>query len=58
MKFFPYIILGAIVFLFYGNTLGNGFVHDDVWQVAQNSAVRNFAIGKLVSGCVAEEIVG
>lgn len=52
-------ILAILVVLFYGNTLTNGFVHDDAWQVANNPDIRSFsALPKVISGCVAQEILG
>lgn len=51
-SYLNYIILLVIVISFYGNTLTNGFVHDDVWQVQKRS------ISQVFTSCIAEEIVG
>ena len=54
-----YILLAIIVGLFYGNTLRNSFVHDDVWQVEQNPRIRSFgSIGEVFTGCIAQDILG
>ena len=47
------------VAIFYGNTLQNGFVHDDHGQVEQNTYVHSFSsLPKVITGCIWESAVG
>ncbi|HEY4510070.1 MAG TPA: tetratricopeptide repeat protein [Candidatus Paceibacterota bacterium] len=40
-------------FLFYGTTLQNGFVHDDIGQVVRNEHVQSFShLPKVVTSCI------
>lgn len=51
------IILG--VALFYGNTLQNGFIHDDHGQVVDNTYIQSFQyLPKIITGCIWESAVG
>ncbi len=53
------LIFALIIALFYGNTLSNGFVHDDVWQVETNNNIQSLQnIPKIFSGCISEALVG
>ena len=53
------LILFAVTFIFYANTLSNGFVHDDIWQVEQNQTIKNFNnLTQVFSGCIAEQLLG
>src|SRR3989344_205137 len=52
-------VFGLLVFLFYGNTLFNGFVYDDIQQVRDNDYVHSFRyIPKVITGCIWEFAVG
>lgn len=52
---FVLAVLALLIFAFYGNTLYNGFVHDDVAQVQDNDYVHSFGhLPKVVTGCVWE----
>lgn len=54
-----YIALVVAALIFYGNTLQNGFVHDDVWQVEQNAVIKDLGnIPRVFTGCIAEEMLG
>lgn len=53
------VLIAAIIAVFYGSTLGNGFVHDDFWQVRDNPAIRDLGfLPKMFTGCIAESILG
>ena len=53
------VLTAVIIAVFYGSTLGNGFVHDDFWQVRDNPAIRDLGfLPKLFTGCIAESILG
>ena len=41
-RILPIIVVIAVCFLVYGNTLRNGFVYDDIPQVVQNPWIRDF----------------
>ncbi|MBI2327918.1 tetratricopeptide repeat protein [Candidatus Curtissbacteria bacterium] len=53
-----YFILAVIVVLFYGNTLANGFSHDDLWQIVENKQIRSLDFAKIFGGCIAQELLG
>ena len=58
-KSYPYIIIAFIVAVFYGNTVFNGFVHDDFWQIVGNDNLKSIGnLPKLFSTCIADEILG
>jgi len=45
-----------LVLVFYGNTLGNGFVHDDINDIEKNSYVHSFTyFTNVLSGCATED---
>lgn len=50
-KGYIYAIFLLVILAFYGNTLKNGFVHDDIWQVATNK-------NNIFTTCIAEDILG
>jgi glycosyltransferase involved in cell wall biosynthesis len=52
----PWIIVFALtIALFYGNTLGHGFVHDDLGQIVDNKYVHSIRyIGRAFTGCIWE----
>ncbi|MBI2595281.1 hypothetical protein HYW46_00925 [Candidatus Daviesbacteria bacterium] len=53
------LIFGVLIAVFYGNTLFNDFVHDDIWQVAENKYVKNVSnIPAIFTSCIAEDILG
>lgn len=37
------VFFAILVAVFYGNTLGNGFVHDDIWEVANNPNIQSIS---------------
>jgi tetratricopeptide (TPR) repeat protein len=50
-------IFALLVALFYGNTLWNGFVHDDIGQIVQNEYVHSLKyLPKVITGCTWEYI--
>jgi len=52
-------VFAILVGLFYGNTLKNGFVHDDIGQVVQNEYVHSLRyLPKTVTGCTWEYVFG
>jgi tetratricopeptide (TPR) repeat protein len=56
---FNILIIAICVALFYGSTLQNGYVHDDVWQIAENKNLQGLEnISSIFSGCIAESILG
>lgn len=49
-------IFAIIIFLFYGSSLNNGFVHDDWWQVAYEKNITSLRfVPDIFSGCIAKE---
>jgi len=54
-----FIVFGIVIAAFYGNTLKNGFVHDDIGQVVQNEYVHSLQyLPKTVTGCTWEYVFG
>lgn len=57
-----YLVSGVfvvLILLFYGNTLANGFVHDDIGQVVQNTYVHSLQyLPKVFTGCIWESALG
>lgn len=57
-----YVVLGVsvvLILLFYGNTLANGFVHDDIGQIVLNKYVQSLQyLPKVVTGCIWEYELG
>lgn len=57
-------ILGFLSFtlligLFYGDTLKNGFIHDDIGQVVENEYIQSLRyLSKVVTGCIWEDALG
>ena len=52
-------VFAVLVLLFYGNSLGNGFVHDDIGQVVQNEYVHSLKyFYKVFTGCTWEYTFG
>lgn len=50
---FCYILICAVVFIFYGNTLSNGFVYDDPIQIANFPLVQDIGnLPKIVYSCL------
>ena len=48
-----YFILTVVIFIFYGNSLLNGFVYDDPSQIQNNLLIQNFSdLPKVVGGCL------
>lgn len=55
----PYILFAIIIALFYGNTLGNGFVYDDVTFISQNEVIQKVSnIPKILTGCLTDNSFG
>lgn len=51
------IIFAGLIGVFYGNTLLNGFVHDDIGQIVQNEYVHSLKyLPKVFTGCTWEFI--
>lgn len=58
-KLFPYAVFLFITLVFYGNTLSNGFVHDDVWAIEKNPQLASWGnLAKVLTGCLVEEALG
>ena len=54
-----FLAFAFLVFLFYGNTLQNGFVHDDIGQIVQNQYIQSFKyLPKAFTGCIWESVFG
>src|SRR3989344_5509618 len=54
-----YFIFGILIAVFYGNTLWNGFVHDDIGQIVQNEYVHSWRyLPKVFTGCIWESALG
>ncbi|MCH7604865.1 tetratricopeptide repeat protein [Patescibacteria group bacterium] len=54
-----FFIFALLVVLFYGNTLFNGFVHDDIGQVENNEYVHSLQyLPKVITGCIWEFELG
>ena len=54
-----YLVLALVIALFYGNTLANGFVYDDVTFIVKNESIRSIAnIGKVLTGCFTDDSFG
>lgn len=53
------LIIAIVVAIFYGNTLKNGFIHDDHGQVEHNTFIQSFKyLPKVFTGCIWESAVG
>lgn len=62
-KFFsgviPYIIFAIVIAIFYGKTLFNGFVYDDVTFITNNESITKISnIGKVLTGCFTDDSFG
>jgi tetratricopeptide (TPR) repeat protein len=52
-------IFAVLTVLFYGNTIANGFVHDDVGQIVRNEYIQSLQyIPKVVTSCIWESQMG
>lgn len=52
-----FLILTVVVFIFYGNTLSNGFVYDDVFFIAQNPIIKDLKnIPQILFGCITSDL--
>jgi len=52
-------ILAVLIVLFYGSTLTNGFIHDDIGQVVNNEYVHSLSYApRVVTGCIWEFELG
>jgi len=51
--------IAVLVGVLYGNTLVNGFIHDDHGQVEQNTFIQSWEyLPKVITGCIWESAVG
>jgi len=51
------IIFAFLIVLFYGNTLFNGFVQDDISMIEKNAYIRSLKyLPKVVTGCIFEYV--
>lgn len=58
-KHIVFIVFGALVFAFYGNTLFNGFVLDDRPVIRDNPYVHSLKyLPKVFTGCIWESAIG
>lgn len=54
-----FFIFALLISLFYGNTLKNGFVHDDMGQVVENRYIQSLKyFPKVFTGCIWEYALG
>lgn len=54
-----FVILAVFTAVFYGNTLSNGYVHDDNGQVENNTYVHSLKyLPKIITGCIWESALG
>lgn len=53
-----YLVLGVVLFLFYGNTLSNGFVHDSIPGIQNNPQFKESSIANVVAGCLLKDTTG
>ncbi|MBI2595292.1 tetratricopeptide repeat protein [Candidatus Daviesbacteria bacterium] len=52
-RVYQYLLILTVIFLFYGNTLGNGFVYDDPAFITNNDLVHSLSnIPKILAGCL------
>lgn len=52
-------LFAVLIAAFYGNTLLNGFVHDDIGQIVQNEYIHSWRyLPKVVTGCIWESALG
>lgn len=57
-RILPYGILLLTLLFFYGNTIQNGFVHDDIYIIPKNPLIKEFRLEKLFTSCSVEVILG
>ena len=54
-----FLLLTVMVGVFYGNTLLNGFIHDDHGQIEQNIYIQKWGyLPRVLSGCIWEAALG
>jgi tetratricopeptide (TPR) repeat protein len=59
LTFFVLLVFTAGVGMYYGNTLGNGFIHDDHGQVETNTYIQSvWYLPKVFTSCIWESAVG
>jgi len=52
------LVFLVIILAFYGNTLSNGFVHDDAWQIADNKNIQKLEnLPKVFTSCLHEDLL-
>jgi len=52
-------VFAVLILLFYGNTLFNGFVHDDIAIIVQNEYVQSLVhLPRAITGCILESALG
>src|SRR3989344_4450785 len=52
-----FVLLNLVVALFYGNTLKNGFVYDDVFFIAQNPIIKDLKnTPQILFGCITSDL--
>ena len=58
-EYLVFLALAVLIAVFYGNTLKNGFSHDDIGQIVQNKYVQSLEyLPKVITGCTWEFVFG
>ena len=58
-EYLAFAVFAVLVASFYGNTLWNGFIHDDIPVIVENPYVHDLRyIPKIVTGCIWESVLG
>lgn len=51
-EYLVFVFFAILIFAFYGNTLRNGFIHDDIAQIVDNEYVHSLKyLPKVLTGC-------
>jgi len=58
-EYLALLIFAVFIGIFYGNTLKNGFIYDDIHQVVENIYIHSLSyLPKVVTGCMWEHAFG